>query len=327
MAEIHTGISVDPLRAFTPMPFSDTFYPLGFPLRLDSNSPFVLETAREIWRGFQQTHSQTPLHLRFTIDEASSEEPLSPALPRLQSHLYSIVHSPENFVVADLNAGFAAGWLTGSLLALPGYFQYHFLESLAYSMLVERDLAPVHAACIALDGTGVLLCGDSGAGKTSLAYACARQGWTYVSDDATYVVRNSAGGRVLGKPHSIRFRASAVELFPELDEFPSVWRPSGKPDIEVSTADLNLADVALEAAPGFLVFLDRRPSGSAVLRDYSRTQAFEWLDRFQYSAQERVREQQREALRRALRGPILQLSYSRFDDAERVLRPLIRKES
>ncbi len=95
-------------------------------------------------------------------------------------------------------------------------------------MIEARHFCPIHAACIALNGRAVLLCGNSGAGKTSLAYACAKKGWTYLSGDATYIVRNRPDRTVAGRPFSIRFRAEARELFPELSEFAPRGAPEGK---------------------------------------------------------------------------------------------------
>ena len=44
----------------------------------------------------------------------------------------------------------------------------HFLKPLAYVMLGCFYLTSIHAACVVLNGIGVLLCADSGAGKLHL---------------------------------------------------------------------------------------------------------------------------------------------------------------
>ena len=41
--------AIDPLWANVAMPLEQTFYPLGFPLQLSSNSPVILEAAQESW--------------------------------------------------------------------------------------------------------------------------------------------------------------------------------------------------------------------------------------------------------------------------------------
>ncbi len=64
--------------------------------------------------------------------------------------------------------------------------------------------------------TRVMLCGDSGAGKTTLSYACARAGWTYICDDASYLLNSGTDRTVMGTCNQVRFRPPAVELFPEL---------------------------------------------------------------------------------------------------------------
>ena len=75
-------------------------------------------------------------------------------------------------------------------------------------------------------GTGRACCwlGGPGAGKSSLAWACARAGLTYVSDDATWLLRSEL--RVIGKNQRMRFRPDAVVLIPELAELPGPRRSS-----------------------------------------------------------------------------------------------------
>jgi hypothetical protein len=46
---------------------------------------------------------------------------------------------------------------------------------------------PIHAASVALNGHAILATGQSGAGKTSIALACALAGWDYLGDDAVIV--------------------------------------------------------------------------------------------------------------------------------------------
>ena len=73
----------------------------------------------------------------------------------------------------------------------------------------------------------MLLCGDSGAGKSSLAFACALKGWTYVADDSSRLIRGQQDRVVVGNPYQMRFRESAVHLFLELRNLPLTARASG----------------------------------------------------------------------------------------------------
>jgi len=56
-------------------------------------------------------------------------------------------------------------------------------------------LAVFHAAAVALQGKGMLLLGDSGAGKTSLAYLCSADRFEYFSDEDSFIVRDPATDR------------------------------------------------------------------------------------------------------------------------------------
>ena len=215
----------DPLRSSFPFPLVATYYPLGFAVEISTNSRLVLDAAEESWGLETQAFDAPPVHLSLGVTDQSGGA--LPAPPRFLSrgHLMSIVADASNSVVCDFHGGFAFGWVTETVAATPDFLRYRFLESSVLSLVEQRHLAPVHGALVARAGRGVLLCGDSFAGKSTLAYACARAGWTYISDDATSLVRKLPDLQGIGQFYAIRLRESARKLFPELATRLAVRRP------------------------------------------------------------------------------------------------------
>ena len=192
-----------------------------------------------------------------------------------------------------------------------------------YLMIETAHLSAVHASCVALNGRAVLLCGDAGAGKTSLAYACTRKGWTYLSDDATHIVRGRRDRTVVGRPFRIRFRESSRHLFPELNRFTPELRPNGKLDIEVETSALGMK-VALESNAACIVFLDRAGEAAAPrVAPFARSEAARRLQKTMCYGDERVRAEQRRTLMEFLQSPVVELTYGNLDGAEGMLRSLV----
>lgn len=78
----------------------------------------------------------------------------------------------------------------------------------------------VHAAVVARGDTGLLLCGPSGVGKSSLTLALLDQGWAYLSDDFAPIAVES--GRVLPVPKPIHSKDPKV-----WDRLLQRWQPPG----------------------------------------------------------------------------------------------------
>jgi hypothetical protein len=313
----------DPLGYDLPLPLRSRYYPMGFPLDLATNSEDILAAVDSIWAQFPVTSRQRAAKLRVVVENCDARVPPLPSMPRGGNHLVSIVHGPDNFAVCDLAGSFTFACLTQDVARDQPYIRYHFLEPAGYLMIDAAHLSPIHASCVALNGRAVLLCGDAGAGKTSLAYASARKGWTYLSDDATHIVRGRADRAVVGRPYRIRFRESASLLFPELNRFTPERRPNGKLDIEVETSALGMA-VALESNATHLVFLNRQSNGArASVEPFARTEAANRLQNLICQGDERVRSEQSHALTEFLHLPIVQLTYGDLDAAESALRALV----
>jgi hypothetical protein len=311
----------DPLGYERPLPLRRRYYPMGFPLDLATNSADILAAADRLWAQFPATSHPHAASLRVFVEDHDAPVPPLPSMPRGQNHLVSMIHGPDNFAVCDLAASFTFACLTQDVARNRAYVRYHFLEPAGCLMIDARHLTPVHASCAALHGRAVLLCGDSGAGKTSLAYACARKGWTYLSDDATHIVRGRSDYSVVGRPFQIRFRESARLLFPELNRFTPERRPNGKLDIEVETGSLGMS-VALESHATHLVFLNRQ-NQSARVQPFPRQEAARRLQSLHIYGDEKVASEQRRALTEFLHLPIMELMYNDLDGAESALRTLV----
>ena len=311
----------DPLGFDVPLPLAASFYPLGFPLTVETNAPEVLTLAASLWSKWKPRAGARPAHLRIAVSDTAATVPVIPGMPRGQRHLISAIHSPENFAICDVRNSFAWACVTRDIALDTEYFRYHFLDMLAYLMIDSAHLAPVHGACVAWRDRAMLLCGDSGAGKTSLAYTCARLGWTYLSDDATHVVRGDNTPSVAGRPYFIRFRESARALFPELANFVPKRRPNGKLDIEVETSRLDLA-VAEERPLGHIVFLNRSDVPDARIEDYPASRALTHFETLVCYGDETVRREQAKTFRSLLRLPVQRLTYRDLAAAESALREL-----
>ncbi|HEY2469597.1 MAG TPA: aldolase [Terracidiphilus sp.] len=249
----------DPALARFPMPLRQTFYPLGFPLQIETNREEVLFGAAARWQGFVKLFDTEPLLLRVGVTKTDSS--VCPPMPacRVQRHLASNIADPENYAVTDLAQRFSSIWITEAALAHGNYFNYFFLESAAMSLLATSYTTAVHAACVERNGCGILLCGDSGAGKTTLAYACARAGWTYITDDGSYLVNNRHDRLVVGNCNLARFRPSAVGLFSELNGHNVIQRSQvGKPSIELDMQPLRNISSSFTSHINHVVFLSRR---------------------------------------------------------------------
>src|SRR5215831_2561159 len=304
----------DPVLAHFQMPLREMFYPLGFPMLIETNCDEVLHAAAVSWHGFTRMFDTPPIAIRVGVKGGgSSQGPPTPPTCRVQQHLATNISDAENFSVIDLSRQCGHIWLTESAVADRGYLRYFFLEAPVLAILATSHTTAIHAACVEHKGCGILLCGDSGAGKTSLSYACARAGWTYISDDASFLVNNRTDRLVVGNCNQARFRPSAVELFSELTGKEIVKRAQvGKPSIELSLQPLRNISASFTSRINHVVFLNRRNATRQELVEFPSDVARYSMEQMLYSMPA-THQLQCAMIEHLLDAGALELRYSNFE--------------
>jgi hypothetical protein len=320
---VEPAIAGDPLLSNVELPLRRLYHPLGFSIEVITNSEEVLVAAEESWGGLRGAFREPALELRIALGEGRSGLCPPPPVYRGQGHLLSIVADSQNFAVCDREQGFAFAWVDRDAVERRAYLRYHFLEAIALSLLASSYVTLLHAACVELAGHGVLLCGNSGAGKSSLAFACARAGWRYISDDASYLVRKGGGRLVVGNSHQVRFRPSAIELFPELEGLSITPRAAGKPSIELPTALMPDVTTARQSTVEYIIFLNRVEPDVPELLPFLKQLAMEWASQSQTDTGASD-EQQVASIRELLNAQLFELRYCTLDRAVAQLESLIR---
>jgi len=323
--ELESTNVFDPYLYRVEMPLTKTYYPLGFPLQLTTNSEDVLQAAEECWSAFERRFEVPATYFRIGVREDKSEE--CPPAPIFRGHRDLIVGIADqgNFLINEIVNGYSFAWLTTAAVSRRSYLRYHYLEAAALCHIANRYAAPIHAACVALDGHGILLCGDSGAGKSTLAFACARAGWTYVTDDASFLLHDLDGRQVMGNCHLIRLRPSATRLFPEVAGEPLTPRVAGKPSVELRTADLSEITPANSANVDSIVFLNRRDASMQELIKFPKGSARRYIHQ-RLCAVDELRKAQNASVERLLDAEIFELRYRDLDWAVDRLERLVREK-
>ncbi len=151
------------------------------------------------------------------------------------------------------------------------YVRYELIEFAVYTLAARAlGLVPLHAACIGREGRGLLVMGDSGAGKSTAALHCGLRGLDLVAEDSTLVAPQSLLGT--GVANFLHVRRDSLRYVParvavRLRRFPVIRRRSGvvKLEIDLRRAALPLAPHAVRVAATVFAVPRRAARGAPLL--------------------------------------------------------------
>src|SRR5260370_25995450 len=133
----------DPVLSAHPLPVRSRFYPLGFPLDLETNSADVMQAASEGWGSFPQAFDETPMRYSLGVAAGESRGILPQSKFFSREHLMSLTANTENCVVMDFKQGYAFGWVTPAVAARHPVLRYRFLSPATLIMVEQLALPPL----------------------------------------------------------------------------------------------------------------------------------------------------------------------------------------
>lgn len=268
-----TSAASDPFGEHSPASLRTRLGVLGADFIVESSSAAALQLAVDAFGGLPRHRLGTEPR-RFRVRLVSTEhrstwpagaEPPRPLLNAGGNGLLCATIDAGNFAVIDIPQSRALVCMSRALLKRRYHARYELIE-LAMVTLASRgqSLVPLHAACVGARGSGVLLMGSSGAGKSTIALHAFAAGMQLLSEDSAFVCVDTL--RVTGTPNFLHVHPSATGLLAEgplpakIRRSPTISRRSGARKLEVDLRQLPGRRAATPLELAAIVFLSRRPA-------------------------------------------------------------------
>jgi len=246
------------------------------PLRFRTNDPLLLAAAQRAFGRFKVPETGDPLEVRLLVDSDGPPASFDPRRlnPRVQAHLHTITLDARNQAVVDLERGVAVGTVTPEVARDADFVRYAFVEAMGLSMLGRaRGYVAVHASAVVHHGRAAILQGPAGAGKSTLAMACARLGFGVLAEDVVFARRLGPDVELWGAPWIQRLLPDAVDHFAELAGVVPRLQVNGEHKIEVDLELLRPGAARPNAPAGAAIRLVRGSDGPTRLEALSPAEA------------------------------------------------------
>jgi hypothetical protein len=250
-------------------PFGERFSPhlcvrkqlLGGRFRFESNSQALLDLVEAAFGGLPQ-HRLPELapELRVVLRLVPGRHLPDAAEPppmQMQSGmglLFGVVDAM-NYVTISPQQRQALVVVSEDMLAFPYHLRYELIEFATFVLATRCvGLVPLHGACLGREGRGILLFGDSGAGKTTLALHGLLHGLDFLAEDAVFVQPENL--LATGIANYVHVKADGLRFVDDerarnwIREAPVIRRRSG---VEKFEADVRSSRGRMASAPLKLV--------------------------------------------------------------------------
>lgn len=198
--------------------------------------------------------------------------PAKPPHFRGMKHLVVASFGDENVFVFDLARRQVTATVSTEMVEDQNFWDRTLLPIAIGVLGPGLGVVPVHAACLVVDGAGMLIAGTSGAGKSTLSVALAQHGFKYLSDDWTYLTSDS--GRLLAHGMGVpaKLLPDAPRHFPFLASYRLGTALNQELAYELPAQEVG-AKVEYVCEPQWFIFLDRSAESGVQLAQVSGADA------------------------------------------------------
>jgi len=315
--------TTDFLKREAQTPLCENFNVAGAASEFRTNSESILAVARDCFPRLRRQPSVAELRFRFWVDPAgNSRPPWPPPYFRGLGRLVFGGFDSESSVVVDLGSRRISGRFTPALAADHSYWRRVIFPRLITAVGPAIGVVELHCACLAWNDCGLVLFGAPGAGKSTLALALARRGFSLLSEDWTYFSRQGVEVAGWGLPSGVKLLPDAVRHFPELSRFRTSIGPNGEEAYQIQPDGDFGVSLAHHCRPKWLIFLEREERPAFNISTMSSARAEEILCRDLLAQSPEVLTWQRRMVNRLVKNACWRLRYG--GNAEEVASSLVR---
>lgn len=282
-SRVEPDIESDPFAERTPLLLRRGFNLMGARFHFESDSDELLALVDAAYAGLPD-HRFSPASKTFRIrlmltPGSASASSVRRTIRRTQPPPILMLHGADflgsatpssTFVVLSPENRTGLVSVSAEMLRFPYHVRYELIEFAVFTLASRAQrLVPLHAACVGLEGRGILLMGPSGSGKSTVALQCLLEGFDFLSEDSVFVAPNSM--RATGTANFLHVRADSLRWLGRsrmrsmIRQSPVIQRRSGVEKFEV---DLRRGIFHLAKAPLKIVgvaFLSPRSGGTGPL--------------------------------------------------------------
>lgn len=177
--------------------------------------------------------------------------------------------SSSDFAVLSSDHRSALVVVSRDMLRFPYHTRYELIEFAVFTLAARaQGLMPLHGACVGQDGRGLLLFGDSGAGKSTASLHCLLRGMDFLAEDSIFVTPDTM--LATGIANFLHVRCDSLHSLPAssasvIRRSPIIRRRSGVEKFEV---DLRRPEFRLAASPlkvAGVVFISAQSARQGIL--------------------------------------------------------------
>lgn len=260
------------------LPFVERFIVTGAVWEISTNCQEILATMCDI-SGRAPRESCTPnlalfIYVNFELpDRDIGFRPYFRAL----EHLYFGTYGPgDSFLVDQCSRRVVASMTVGTALDV-GYWKRVILPCLAGITSASVGVTPVHCACVVKDRFGLLIHGESGSGKSTLALTLSLNGFSYLSDDCTYVSGSEEHVQCWGTSAPLKLVPDALTYFPQLADVEPSESLNGELAYQVDPAAVFGVQRTSHCDPRWILFIEKGPQSTVTFRKISPAEAADRL--------------------------------------------------
>ncbi len=271
-----TSYSASPLEPgdLPPLLLSARFMVTGTTWEVCTNSQEILAIMQTVFQLDENEHSPADLKLNFFVNFGlpDYDGQLYPHFRALE-HLYYGTFGPGDSMLVDQLNRRVVGSFRPATVRDAGFWKRVILPCLAGITSSCVGVTPVHCACVVKDQLGLLIHGDSGAGKSTLALSLSLNGFSYLSDDCTYISSSESRLRCWGSSAPLKLLPEAKEYFPSLARVVPSQSLNGELAFEIDPMEIFGVKRSLSCDPRRLFFIERTHESKLEFLPISRAES------------------------------------------------------